>query len=183
MYSPALTKPYGFHLRVCAIPPLCVILCDPMDCSPPGSSVCGLFRQEYWNGLPLPSPEDLSYLEIVPMSLLFPAFVGGCFYLCATWEDPNYGHIDFFPVIFQFSAPVFCIRTFPETFYLSPCLHYFLHPNLSYDHSPRARHLECEVKWVLGSVTMNKASGGDSIPVQILKDDAVKVLYSICQQI
>ena len=46
--------------------------------------------------------------------------------------------------------------------------------------------LECEVKWVLGSITMNKASGGDGIPVelfQILKDDAVKVLHGICQQI
>ena len=46
--------------------------------------------------------------------------------------------------------------------------------------------LECEVKWALGSITTNKASGGDGIPVkifQILKDDAVKVLHSICQQI
>ena len=46
--------------------------------------------------------------------------------------------------------------------------------------------LECEVKWALGSITRNKASGGDGIPVelsQILKDDAVKVLHSICQQI
>ena len=46
--------------------------------------------------------------------------------------------------------------------------------------------LECEVKWALGSITTNKASGGDGIPVelfQILKDDAVKVLYSIYQQI
>ena len=46
--------------------------------------------------------------------------------------------------------------------------------------------LECEVKWALESITMNKASGGDEIPVelfQILKDDAVKVLYSIHQQI
>ena len=46
--------------------------------------------------------------------------------------------------------------------------------------------LECEVKWALGSITTNKASGGDDIPVelfQILKDDAVKVLHSICQQI
>ena len=45
--------------------------------------------------------------------------------------------------------------------------------------------LECEVKWVLGSITMNKASGSDGIPVelfQILKDDAVKVLHSICRQ-
>ena len=46
--------------------------------------------------------------------------------------------------------------------------------------------LECKVNWALGSITTNKASGGDGIPVelfQILKDDAVKVLHSICQQI
>ena len=46
--------------------------------------------------------------------------------------------------------------------------------------------LECEVRWALGSLTMNKASGGDGIPSelsQILKDDAVKVLHSLCQQI
>ena len=46
--------------------------------------------------------------------------------------------------------------------------------------------LKCEVKWSLGSITMNKASGGDGIPVelfQILDDNAVKVLHSICQQI
>ena len=46
--------------------------------------------------------------------------------------------------------------------------------------------MECKVKWALGSITKNKASGGDGIPAelfQILKDDAVKVLHSICQQI
>ena len=46
--------------------------------------------------------------------------------------------------------------------------------------------LECQVKWALGSITTNKASGSDGIPVelfQVLKDDAVKVLHSICQQI
>ena len=46
--------------------------------------------------------------------------------------------------------------------------------------------LECEVKWALGSITMNKATRGDGIPAklfQILKDDAVKVLHAICQQI
>ena len=45
---------------------------------------------------------------------------------------------------------------------------------------------ECKVKWALGSITTNKASGGDGIPVELfqtLKDDAVKVLHSICQQI
>ena len=52
--------------------------------------------------------------------------------------------------------------------------------------TPESDILECEVKWALGSITMNKASGGDGIPVelfQILKDDAVKVLHSMCQQI
>ena len=46
--------------------------------------------------------------------------------------------------------------------------------------------LECEVKWALGSITTNKASRGDGIPIdlfQIIKDDAVKVLHSICQQV
>ena len=54
----------------------------------------------------------------------------------------------------------------------------------------KARHMgkgmELEVRWALGSITMNRASGGDGIPVelfQILKDDALNVLHSICQQI
>ena len=59
------------------------------------------------------------------------------------------------------------------------------------DHNGETTHLEpdnqeCEVKWALGSITMNKARRGDGIPVklfQILKDDAVQVLHSICQQI
>ena len=51
---------------------------------------------------------------------------------------------------------------------------------------PEPDILECEVKWALESITMNKASGGDGIPAelfQILKDDALKVWHSICQQI
>ena len=51
---------------------------------------------------------------------------------------------------------------------------------------PEPDILECEVKWALESITTNKASGGDGIPVelfQILKDDAVTVLHSICQQV
>ena len=53
-------------------------------------------------------------------------------------------------------------------------------------HDPDNHDGECEVKWALGSITTNKASGDDGIPAdlfQILKDDAVKVLHSICQQI
>ena len=64
----------------------------------------------------------------------------------------------------------------------------FHHPD---NHNGMITHLqtdilECEVKWALVSITLNKASGGDGIPVelfQILKDDAVKVLHSICQHI
>ena len=63
--------------------------------------------------------------------------------------------------------------------------------NDSYNHDGVITHLEpdileCEIKWALGSITVNKASGGDGIPVelfQILRDDGVKVLHSICQQI
>ena len=63
--------------------------------------------------------------------------------------------------------------------------------NDPYNHDGVITHLEpdileCEVKWALGSITMNKVSGGDEIPAeqfQILKDDAVKVLHSIYQQI
>ena len=59
------------------------------------------------------------------------------------------------------------------------------------DHDGMITHLEpdipeCKVKWALGSITMNKASGGDRIPAelfQVLKDDAIKALHSICQQI
>ena len=62
---------------------------------------------------------------------------------------------------------------------------------MTHNHSGVITHLEldileCEVKWPLGSITMNSASGGDGIPAelfQILKDDASKVLHSICQTI
>ena len=62
---------------------------------------------------------------------------------------------------------------------------------MTYNHDGVITHLEpdileCEVKWAVGSITMNKASGGDGIPVelfQILKDNAVQVLHSICQKI
>ena len=56
---------------VCA--QLCLILHDPMDCSLPGSSVHGIFQQEYWSGLPFPPPRDLPYPGIEPTSLSSPA--------------------------------------------------------------------------------------------------------------
>ena len=68
---------------------------------------------------------------------------------------------------------------------------YKKHLHYQYNHDGVITHLEpdileSEVKWALGSITTNKASGGDRIPAelfQILEDDAVKVLHSICQQI
>ena len=68
---------------------------------------------------------------------------------------------------------------------------WFTHNMVHSDHNGVITHLEpdsleCEVKWALGSITTNKARGGDGIPVelfQVLKDDAVKVVQSICQQI
>ena len=67
-----------------------------------------------------------------------------------------------------------------------PSLLFDLRPNCGGGDEDNGELLECEVKWALGSITMNKASGGERIPVelfQILKYDAVKVLHSICQQI
>ena len=61
----------------------------------------------------------------------------------------------------------------------------FNDPNVVFSHL-EPDILECGIKWALGSTTLNKASGGDGIPVelfQILKDDAIKVLHSLCQQI
>ena len=66
------------------------------------------------------------------------------------------------------------------------CFHVLAIVNCAAINSGTPDIIECEVKWALGRITMNKASGGDGILVklfQILKDDAVKVLHSICQQI
>ena len=63
-----------------------VRLCHPMNSSPPGSSVHGILRQEYWSGLPFPSPGDLPDPGIKPTSLMSPALAGGFFTTSATWE-------------------------------------------------------------------------------------------------
>ena len=113
----------------------------------------GFSRQEYWSGLPFPSPGDL----------------------------PNPG--------IKSGSPALQADALPSEPPGKNCTKKDLHdPD---NHDGVITHLEpdileCEVKWALGSITMNKASGGDGIPVelfQILKDDAVKVLHSICQQI
>ena len=58
---------------LCLISQSCPTLCDPMDCSPPGSSPRGFTRQEYWRGLPCPPPGDLPNAGIKPRSLALPA--------------------------------------------------------------------------------------------------------------
>ena len=63
-----------------------VQLCDPMDCSPPGSSVHGFSRQEYWSGLPYPPPGDLPDPGIEPASLTSPVLAGGSFSTSPTWD-------------------------------------------------------------------------------------------------
>ena len=55
------------NLGVCSVFQLCLTLCDPTDCSPPGSSVRGIFQQEHWSGLPLPPPGDLPDPGIKPV--------------------------------------------------------------------------------------------------------------------
>ena len=64
----------------------CPTLCHPMDSSPPGSPVHGILWQEYWSGLPFPSPGDLSYPRIKPTCLMSPELAGGFFTTSAIWE-------------------------------------------------------------------------------------------------
>ena len=86
--------------------------------------------------------------------------------------------------LMSYSTFTFCIYCYMK-FYIYVCMQACVCIyTLLYIHT--YIYMECKVKWALGSITMNKASGGDGIPVelfQILKDDAVKVLHSICQQI
>ena len=63
-----------------------VQLCDPLEYRLPGSSVHGIFRQEYWSGLPCPPPGDLPDPDIESVSLMSPALAGRFFTTSATWE-------------------------------------------------------------------------------------------------
>ena len=79
------------HVQLFATP--WTVLCDPMDCSLSGSSVHG---QEYWSGLPFPSPADFPDPGTEPMSLMSPALAGGFFTTIAAWKAPAcvcYAHI------------------------------------------------------------------------------------------
>ena len=66
-------------VRECSVAKLCLIFCDPMDCSPPGSLSMGFPRQEYWSGLPCPSPGDLPDPGIKPSYLASPVLTGRFF--------------------------------------------------------------------------------------------------------
>ena len=119
-------------------------------------------RQEHWSGLPFPSPGDLPNLGIEPRSP-------------ALWADALPSE--------PLGDPWWIHRTIQKKIFMT-----FMTKK---DHDGVISHLEpdimeWEVKQALGSITTNKACGGDGIPVElfkILKDDAVKVLHSICQQI
>ena len=69
----------------------CLTHCDPLDCSPPASSVHEIFQARIleWSGLPFSSPEDLLDPGIKPMSLESPALAGGFFTTDTTWEAPE----------------------------------------------------------------------------------------------
>ena len=68
----------------------CPTLCDPMNCSPPGSSVHGILKQEYWSGLLFLPPGHLPNPGIKPVSLMSPALAGKFFTTDTTWEAPLY---------------------------------------------------------------------------------------------
>ena len=96
---------------------LCSTLCDPMDSSPPGSSVHGIFQQEYWSGLAFPTPGDLPYLEIKPLSFGSPVLAGRFFTIRATWETLKAVQNSYY--IFQvhsFSHPKMIISHYMEAF-------------------------------------------------------------------
>ena len=69
---------------------LCLTLCDPMDCSPPGSLSMGFSREEYWNGLPCPPPGYLLNPGIEHMSFMSPVWAGELFITSVTWEAHRY---------------------------------------------------------------------------------------------
>ena len=69
---------------------LCLTLCDPIDCSPPDSSVHGFSRQEYWSGLPCPPPEDLNDPGIEPPPPASPALAGRFFTTSTNLEASSY---------------------------------------------------------------------------------------------
>ena len=79
LQSNRTSKMYTDMLHVCLCAQSCLTLCDPMDCTPPGSSVCGISQARYWSELPFPPPGDLPDPGIEPKSLASSALAGGFF--------------------------------------------------------------------------------------------------------
>ena len=75
-------------MHECSVTQSCQTLCNPMDCSLPGFSVHGILQQEYWSGLPCPSPGNLSDAGVEPVSLMSPALADRFFTTSTTWEAP-----------------------------------------------------------------------------------------------
>ena len=122
----------------------------------------GFSRQEYYSGLPFPSPADHILSDLSTMTYDYTVEVRNRFKGLDLIEVARIHR-----------------RLYKKDLH-DPDNHDGVITHLEPD------VLECEVKWALGSITMNKASGGDGISVElfnILKDDAVKMLHSICQQI
>ena len=76
-------------MSVCSVLQSCLILCDPMDCTPPVSLSMGFFRQGYRSGLPFPPPGNLPDPGIIPKSLVSPARAGGFFTTSTIWGGTN----------------------------------------------------------------------------------------------
>ena len=101
------------YLHACMHAQLCTTLCNPMNYSPPGSSIHGLPRQEYQSALPFLSSGDLPYPGIEPMSLASPALAGRFFttlplsLFFTIWESP-----------YEYSINIYCILIF--------CIYYIL---------------------------------------------------------
>ena len=96
MHFPGLSPVYTLVMHTCPT------LCDPMDCSSPGSSVHGILRQEYWSGLPCPPPGDLPNPGTEPVSCR--SYISRqVLYRCTTWEDLHtFMVIIFFSCLFLF---------------------------------------------------------------------------------
>ena len=84
------TYHWNQFVLICSVTQYCLTLCNPMESTrflcPWNSSAWNFSRQEYWSGLPFPSPVDLPNPGIKPTSLVSGALAGGLFYHCATWE-------------------------------------------------------------------------------------------------
>ena len=98
------------YYMVCVCAQWCPTFWDHMDCSLPDSSFMGFPRQEYWNGLQFPSPEDILNPGIEPTSSAYPALAGGFF----TTEPPGKPYYMAFLFIYFFSSSKHYLSTFPS---------------------------------------------------------------------